>query len=85
MNNVINLCQRLKSNLWVFFDEFNTTNDIGIIKEIFVERTCEGVNLPINMRLIAACNAWRYKTILPYNVGLEKSRLKNEKKAYEVN
>ena len=71
-------------NIWVFFDEFNTTFELGIIKEIFVERTCEGVPIPKNVRLLAACNAWRKRTKLPNNVGLVKNKEKFSK-AYLVN
>ena len=47
------------SNLWIFFDEFNTTQELGLIKEIFVERTMEGYRIPDNFVIVAACNAWR--------------------------
>ena len=66
-------CETSNGCVWVFFDEFNTTNDIGVIKEIFVERTCNGIPIPNNMRLIAACNAWRQRTKLPENIGLCKN------------
>ncbi|CAF1067010.1 unnamed protein product [Rotaria sordida] len=47
--------------LWVFFDEFNTTENIGLIKEITCERTLLGRSLPNNLVLLGACNPSRMK------------------------
>ncbi len=37
---------RDKKNLWVFFDEFNTTENIGLICEMLTERTLLGKEVP---------------------------------------
>ncbi|CAF1519831.1 unnamed protein product [Adineta ricciae] len=50
-----------KKRFWVFFDEFNTTLCIGLLKEILCERTLHGRELPDNMRFLAACNPQRWK------------------------
>ena len=52
---------------WIFLDEFNTTNELGIMKEMMVDRTYLGEkfkdqNNEDNYRFIAACNQWRLKT-----------------------
>ncbi|CAF0807414.1 unnamed protein product [Didymodactylos carnosus] len=47
--------------LWIFFDEFNTTENIGLIKEITCERTLLGKSLPNNLVLLGACNPSRMK------------------------
>lgn len=45
----------------LFFDEANTTEDIGLIKEIMCDQTMEGEKLNIcdNMKIVAACNPYR--------------------------
>ncbi|CAF4298072.1 unnamed protein product, partial [Rotaria sp. Silwood2] len=55
-------CKTRKKRLWVFFDEFNTTNNIGLLKEIICERTLLGEPLPSNMVFLGACNPRRNKT-----------------------
>ena len=45
--------------LWVFLDEFNTTPNIGLLKEIICERTLLGEPLPGNMVFLGACNPQR--------------------------
>ena len=56
-------CQTQNKRLWIFFDEFNTTSNIGLIKEIICERTLLGVALPPNMIFLGACNPRRNKSI----------------------
>ena len=48
--------------LWVFFDEFNTTPNIGLLKEIVCDRTLLGEPLPENMVFLGACNPLRRQT-----------------------
>ena len=55
------LCHVENRRLWVFFDEFNTTPNIGLIKEITCERTLLGKPLPSNMVFLGACNPQRRK------------------------
>lgn len=45
----------------LFFDEANTTEAIGLIKEIMCDHTCNGKPLPdtSGLHLIAACNPYR--------------------------
>ena len=65
--------------LWIFFDEFNTTINIGLLKEIICERTLLGEPLPTNMVFLGACNPRREKTLkIQHNedayIGLRKNR-----------
>ncbi|CAF4169052.1 unnamed protein product [Rotaria sp. Silwood2] len=55
-------CVSENKRLWVFFDEFNTTSNIGLLKEIICERTLLGEPLPSNMVFLGACNPLRNKT-----------------------
>ena len=43
----------------LFFDEANTTENIGLIKEIMCDRRLNGVPISDNVKFIAACNPYR--------------------------
>ena len=43
----------------VFFDEANTTDAIGLIKEIMCDRRIHGKAVSEDLKLIAACNPYR--------------------------
>ena len=60
------------STLWVFFDEINTCNSMGLISEILCKRTYQGNEIPENVAFIAACNPYR-------TYGNEEKKEKNEK------
>jgi len=45
----------------LFFDEANTTESIGLIKEIMCDKSIEGRKLELcdNLKMVAACNPYR--------------------------
>ena len=43
----------------VFFDEANTTDAIGLIKEIMCDRRLHGKPISKDLNFIAACNPYR--------------------------
>ena len=43
----------------VFFDEANTTDAIGLIKEIMCDRRINGRPIADDLKFIAACNPYR--------------------------
>ena len=43
----------------VFFDEANTTDSIGLIKEIMCDRRLHGRPISKDLKFIAACNPYR--------------------------
>ena len=47
--------------LCVFFDEINTSNCMGVLKEIIIDHTVNGVAIPSNVIILAACNPARKK------------------------
>jgi len=47
-------CQR-----WLFLDEFNTSECIGLIGDIICHHVCNGVHLAPNLIIIGACNPYR--------------------------
>ena len=50
---------REKMDTVVFFDEANTTDAIGLIKEIMCDRRIHGKSISKNLKFIAACNPYR--------------------------
>ena len=47
--------------MWVFFDEFNTCDELSYIKEMVMEHSFMGEKLPDNLIFVAACNPYRRK------------------------
>ena len=43
----------------IFFDEANTTEAIGLIKEIMCDKRIRGKPIEENIKFIAACNPYR--------------------------
>ena len=52
-----------KNKIWVFFDEFNTTDELAYIKEVVAEHRFMGKKLPDNLQIIAACNPYRIRRV----------------------
>ena len=48
----------------MFFDEANTTDAIGLIKEIMCDRRINGKPISDDLKFIAACNPYR-KCVFP--------------------
>ena len=46
-------------DIWVFLDEINACNCLGLISELICKHSCNGETLPENMVFIAACNPFR--------------------------
>ena len=79
MKGVIEKAKELDKNnkIWVFFDEFNTTESIGLIKEIICERTMIGKPIADNIVFLGACNPFRQKSkeiLFDENVGIKKPK-----------
>jgi len=70
--------------LWVLFDEINTCNSLGLINEIFINRSYNGIKIEENIRLIGTCNPYRLKTEKEEMSGLIHP-FKNKNLAYDVN
>lgn len=50
---------KMQYDIVVFFDEVNTTEAIGLIKEIMCDRRAYGKQILTSIKLIAACNPYR--------------------------
>ena len=55
----------------VFFDEANTTDAIGLIKEIMCDRRIHGRPVSMDLKFIAACNPYRRLVSLFHATSLE--------------
>ncbi|CAF2430104.1 unnamed protein product [Rotaria sp. Silwood2] len=70
--------------LWIFFDEFNTTENIGLIKEIICERTLLGKSLPNNIVLLGACNPSRMQVNLNDDANNDRNKVGLSIDRYEM-
>ena len=71
-------------DFWVLFDEINTCNSLGLLNEIFINRSYSGTKLEKNIRLIGTCNPYRLKSDKEESCGLTHP-YKNKGLAYDVN
>ena len=88
-NGVSNIEKEVKERkIWIFFDEINTSDSIGLISEIFCNRTYRGNPIPKRYIFIGACNPYRLLSEKSKNLelGLEHKKLKHKKNlVYTVN
>ncbi|CAG8563026.1 45905_t:CDS:10 [Gigaspora margarita] len=73
-----------KGQIWLFFDEINTCNHIGLLSDLIAHRTLSGKLIHHNIKLFAACNPYRLRKKNVSNVGLEKSYQEQSKLVYHV-
>ena len=71
-------------DFWVLFDEINTCNSLGLLNEIFINHSYNGIKIEENIRLIGTCNPYRLKTEKEEMSGLSHP-FKNKNLAYDVN
>ena len=74
-----------ENKLWIFLDEINSCNSMGLICEMITRHSCQGIPLPKNIVFIAACYPYRMviKDEEPY--GLIIKGAKKRKLVYTVN
>ena len=48
-----------EKKLWIFLDEINTCNSMGLICEMMTKHSCQGKPLPKSIVFIGACNPYR--------------------------
>jgi len=48
-----------KKDIWVFLDEFNTSNSLGLFSEMMIKRSVLGKPIKKNVSFIAACNPYK--------------------------
>ncbi|CAG8842712.1 4540_t:CDS:2, partial [Gigaspora margarita] len=57
--------------LWLFFDEINTCNHIGLLANLIAHRTLQGKLVHPNIRLFSACNPYRKRVKAQSQAGLK--------------
>ncbi|ETO07611.1 hypothetical protein RFI_29780, partial [Reticulomyxa filosa] len=55
--------QRNPKEIWLFLDEFNTSPDIGWFNELICNRSLDGVKIPDEIKILAACNPYRKRKL----------------------
>ncbi|ETO07999.1 hypothetical protein RFI_29391, partial [Reticulomyxa filosa] len=58
-----NESQRNPKEIWLFLDEFNTSPDIGWFNELICNRSLDGVKIPDEIKILAACNPYRERKL----------------------
>ena len=84
MNDINEEANKTDKDFWVLFDEINTCNSLGLLNEIFINRTYDGKEINKNIRLIGTCNPYRLKTEKEENSGLTHP-YKSKNLVYDVN
>ena len=74
-----------EKKLWIFLDEINTCNSMGLICEMMTKHSCQGKPLPKNIVFIAACNPYRMVVKDEEPNGLKLKGVKERKLVYTVN
>ena len=74
-----------KKKLWVFFDEINTCNSMGLLSEIICKHSYNGKKIDDNIVFIAACNPYRKITRTMEQNGLKYPGTQERKLVYTVN
>ena len=84
-NKLLEKQENNNNKIWVFLDEINTCNSMGLISEMMFKGSIEGEKLKENITFIAACNPYRIpeKKIEPD--GLVHNRSKKRNLVYTVN
>ncbi|CAG8444408.1 26262_t:CDS:10 [Dentiscutata erythropus] len=80
ISNSINVAEKLanEGETWLFLDEINTCNHIGILGSLISHRIFNGKPIHPNIRIFAACNPYRLRTKSQSDVGLS-AKLYEEK------
>ncbi|CAG8460377.1 17990_t:CDS:10, partial [Racocetra fulgida] len=71
--------------VWLFFDEINTCNHIGLLADLIAHRQIHGQTIHPNIRLFSACNPYRLRQKGDTQAGLAAKRYEEQSKlAYQV-
>ncbi len=73
--NFIEHCElevdKLQKPIWVFLDEINACDHLGLIADLMCHRRLMGRRINSMLVLIAACNPYRWRRKLPLTAGLD--------------
>ena len=71
VENSEKVAQITKNQVWVFFDEMNTSTCLGMISELLCSKRLNGTTVSSNLRFLAAVNPYRLRTGDIKSVGLQ--------------
>ena len=74
-----------EKKIWIFLDEINTCNCMGLICEMMTKHSCQGKPLPKSIVFIGACNPYRMVVKDEEPNGLKIEGTKERKLVYTVN
>ena len=74
-----------EKKIWIFLDEINTCNCMGLICELMTKNSCQGRKLPNSIVFIGACNPYRMVVKDEEPNGLKIPGTKERKLVYTVN
>ena len=76
-----------EQEIWLFFDELNTCDHLGLLTEIICHKNLKGILLPDSVVCIAACNPYCKRTKSSPDIGLQERMKESEKSqlVYRVN
>ena len=74
-----------EKKLWIFLDEINTCNCMGLIYELMTKNSCQGRPLPKSLVFIGACNPYRLLVKTGEQIGLKVKNSKEKQLVYTVN
>ncbi|CAG8574000.1 16629_t:CDS:10, partial [Gigaspora margarita] len=87
ISNAIKEAEELanEGETWLFLDEINTCNHIGILGSLISHRIFNGKPIHPNIRIFAACNPYRLRTKTQSEVGLSAKMYEEKNKlVYQV-
>ncbi|CAB4494063.1 unnamed protein product [Rhizophagus irregularis] len=73
-----------KGEIWLFFDEINTCNHIGLLADLISRRMLNGKPIHPNIRLFSACNPYRIRTRTQSEAGLTNKVIMYEERSHLV-
>jgi len=76
--------EKTEDEVWLFFDEINTCNHIGLLADLIAHRMFLGKPILPNIRLFAACNPYRLCVNNDNVAGLKKTRVYKSNLVYQV-
>ncbi|XP_071798757.1 uncharacterized protein [Asterias amurensis] len=79
--------ENLDGQVWCFFDEINTCDQLGLLSEVVCHQSCLGKPLPVNLVFLAACNPYSLRQGDTQTSGLTEKLVMDErsKLVYRVN
>jgi len=63
MKRINEEAKHINGEIWILFDEMNTSQSLSLLTEIFINRTYNGEKINENIRLIGTCTPYRKRKV----------------------